>query len=117
MIDPGLTMLGDSAQIGRLISNLLDNALKYVPAGGTVVLAIGRGPVIEVSDDGPGIDEALRPLVFDRFRSGPSVEGKTSHGLGLALAQAIAARHGLGIVLRPSDKGAHFVVGPAGIRP
>lgn len=116
-IDPGVTMLGDSTQIGRLISNLLDNALKYVPAGGTVVLAIGRGPVIEVSDDGPGVDEALRPLVFDRFRSGPSVEGKTSHGLGLALAQAIAARHGLGIVLRPSDKGAHFVVGPAELRP
>ncbi|MGX7896520.1 sensor histidine kinase [Tsuneonella sp. HG222] len=111
-VEPGVAMLGDATQISRLITNLLDNALKYVPAGGRIVLAVGPGPVISVSDDGPGVPEALRPTVFDRFRSGPPVEGKSSHGLGLALAQAIALRHGMAIELVPSAKGAHFVVKP-----
>ena len=114
---PGVTMLGESTQISRLMSNLLDNALKYVTAGGKVVLAVSHGPVIEVSDDGPGVPEALQPLLFERFRSGPPVEGKSSHGLGLALARAIAQRHGLTIELVPSEKGAHFVIKPEGMGP
>ena len=113
-VAPGVTMLGDATQISRLISNLLDNALKHVPSGGRIVLAISPGPVISVSDDGPGVPAALRPVIFDRFRSGPPVEGKSSHGLGLALAQAIALRHDMTISLLPSAQGAHFVVKPQG---
>ena len=113
-VAPGVTMLGDATQISRLISNLLDNALKHGPSGGRIVLAISPGPVISVSDDGPGVPAALRPVIFDRFRSGPPVEGKSSHGLGLALAQAIALRHDMTISLLPSAQGAHFVVKPQG---
>lgn len=112
-IEPGVMMMGERMQLTRLISNLLDNALKYVPAGGTVQLRVAAGPLIEVQDDGPGIARDLRPLVFDRFRTGQPVQGKTSHGLGLALARAIAQRHGLALELVDSARGAHFLLRPA----
>ena len=116
-IEAGVSMAGERMQLTRLLSNLLDNALKYVPRGGTVRLRVAAGPVIEVSDDGPGVEPHLRPFVFDRFRSGSPSEGKTSHGLGLALARAIALRHGLRIGLVESDAGAHFVVRPPELWP
>lgn len=111
-IEAGVTMPGERMQLTRLLSNLLDNALKYVPRGGTVRLKVAAGPVIEVSDDGSGVEPHLRPFVFDRFRSGTGHEGKSSHGLGLALARAIALRHGLRIGLATSEIGAQFVVMP-----
>jgi len=111
-ITPDVHIMGERMQLVRLISNLLDNALKYVPEGGTIKLSVAKGPVIQVSDNGPGIEPALRPLVFDRFRTGRAVKGKTSHGLGLALARAIALRHGLRIGLADTDKGARFVIKP-----
>ncbi len=112
VIEARVTMMGEPMQLTRLISNLLDNALKYVPRGGQVILSVAHGPVIEVRDDGPGIEPALRRHVFERFRSGQAGNGKNSHGLGLALARAIALRHGLGIVLADSPSGAHFVIKP-----
>jgi signal transduction histidine kinase len=111
-IEPGVHMMGEPMQLTRLISNLLDNALKYVPRGGQVALSIMQGPVIEVRDDGPGVDPALRPVVFDRFRTGQTCGTKTSHGLGLSLARAIALRHGMRIVLVDESKGAHFIIKP-----
>lgn len=111
-IEPGVTMPGERMQLTRLISNLLDNALKYVPRGGTVELNLAAGPVLDVRDDGPGVAEHLRPFVFERFRSGQHAENRSSHGLGLALARAIALRHDLRIELVDSGKGAHFVVKP-----
>ena len=111
-IAPGVSLRGERMQLTRLISNLLDNALKYVPRGGEVRLTIADGPVIEVSDNGPGIDPSLRPFVFDRFRSGKPIAGATSHGLGLALAKAIALRHDLRIGFGSNAQGAHFVVKP-----
>ncbi|HEY6814551.1 MAG TPA: HAMP domain-containing sensor histidine kinase [Croceibacterium sp.] len=114
-VEPGVTILGERMQLGRLVSNLLDNALKYVPRGGTVTLKLAAGPVLEVSDDGPGIEPALRPHVFERFRTGGPVKGRSSHGLGLALARAIALRHDLVISLVDSTAGAHFVIRPQGL--
>jgi signal transduction histidine kinase len=116
-IAAGVTLAGERMQLIRLVSNLLDNALKYVPRGGTVRLRVAAGPVIEVSDDGPGIEPHLAPFVFDRFRSGTPQEGRTSHGLGLALARAIALRHGLRIGLVSAAQGAHFVIRPPELWP
>ncbi|MEO7247146.1 MAG: HAMP domain-containing sensor histidine kinase [Novosphingobium sp.] len=120
-IMPGVVFQGEEMQFTRLITNLLDNAFKYVPAGGTVRLALEQGPVLTVSDNGPGVAEADRVAIFDRFRRGrngsttPS-EGQTSvgysAGLGLALARAIAERHRLSLTLAASPKGASFVVAP-----
>ena len=112
VVEPGVEMRGERMQLVRLVSNLLDNALKYVPRGGTVTLKLSAGPVLEVSDDGPGIEPSLRPLIFDRFRAGVPAHGKPSHGLGLALARAIAQRHDLTLALADSPAGAHFVVKP-----
>lgn len=124
-IMPGVTIQGEEMQLTRLVTNLLDNAFKYVPAGCTVRLALEQGPRLTVSDDGPGVAEADRPHIFDRFRRGArtappeaAVLGEYSRpegvgaGLGLALARAIAERHGLSLQLCPSEQGACFVVGP-----
>ena len=120
-IMPGIVFQGEEMQFTRLITNLLDNAFKYVPKGGTVRLALEQGPVLTVSDNGPGVAEGDRDAIFDRFRRGRnssamSNEGQPSvghsAGLGLALARAIAERHRLTITLAPSAKGASFVVAP-----
>jgi signal transduction histidine kinase len=114
-VAPGVHLLGEPMQLTRLLSNLLDNALKYVPRGGLVTLSVTPGPVIEVRDDGPGIEPALRSSVFARFTKGSASTGSSSHGLGLALARAIALRHGMDIRLADSAAGAHFVIKPHGM--
>jgi signal transduction histidine kinase len=85
----------------RAIANLVDNALKFCPAGSTVTLAAASrdGRVaVSVSDDGPGIPAADLPQLFDRFyQSRPSVAPATAEGgrgLGLAIVKRIAELHG-----------------------
>lgn len=114
-IAPGVVTMGERMQFIRLLSNLLDNALKHVPPGGRIELVVRKGPVLEVRDNGPGVEPELRPLIFDRFRKGANSDEGVSHGLGLSLAQAIAARHDMKIGLVPAAKGAHFVVKPHGL--
>ncbi len=86
---------GNRAALRTLIENLVDNAIRYTPKGGVTVrseIADGRG-CFEVEDTGPGIREAERARVFDRFYRGEdAAEGGT--GLGLAIVRRIAERHG-----------------------
>lgn len=110
-ITPGVLVLGEAMQFNRLISNLLDNAFKYVPRGGQVALIVAPGPRIEVRDNGDGIPPELRERIFERFRRAHDGE-RRGHGLGLALARAIAERHGLIIRCVDADPGAAFVVEP-----
>lgn len=108
-IAPDIHIEGDEAHLGRLITNLLDNAFKYVPAGGSVTVSLEPGPVLTVADDGPGIPEADRARVFEQFyRSGNVDQRQPGSGLGLALARAIAERHGLALDLVDSARGACF---------
>lgn len=104
----------DVMQMNRLLSNLLDNALKYVPAGGTVVLTLRSGPVISVADNGPGIPPEQRTMIFERFQRGGGQSGggqsADGHGLGLALVRAIAERHGLSVRCEDAAPGAIFIV-------
>ncbi|NML16878.1 ATP-binding protein [Azohydromonas caseinilytica] len=89
-----------------LMRNLLDNALKYTPAGGTVDLSVKRDGValvLAVEDSGPGIPEAERARVFDRFHRVPGSEGPGS-GLGLAIVKAIAEMHGAALRLEQSPR-------------
>jgi signal transduction histidine kinase len=106
-IAPEVTMLGEPMQITRLISNLLDNAIKFVPAGGIVRLEVTRDGSLVVSDDGPGIPPEARATIFNRFRRGDH-NGPIGHGLGLALARAIAERHGMTLRLERTAVGASF---------
>lgn len=88
---------GDAWLLDDLASNLIDNALKYTPAGGRVTVRCGRAadgaPFLEVEDDGPGIPEAERVRVRERFYRRPGSAG-TGAGLGLAIVEEIARVHG-----------------------
>ena len=99
-VAPDVTIKGDERQLGRLVTNMLDNALKYVPAGGRVDITLEHGPVLIVADNGPGIDPRDRERIFERFYRGQGRgEEISGSGLGLALAHAIAERHGLALTL------------------
>ncbi|MEY2644526.1 MAG: hypothetical protein RLZZ611_1175 [Cyanobacteriota bacterium] len=86
---------GQSEQLLRLFTNLLLNAIRHSPEGGTVAVAVGRSGRwirVVVADQGPGIPGEAREQVFERFWSGADRGGHS--GLGLAIGRAIARRHG-----------------------
>jgi two-component system OmpR family sensor kinase len=89
-----------------LMRNLLDNALKYAPAGGTVDLSVWRedgSMLLAVEDSGSGIPEEERERVLDRFHRVPGTEAPGS-GLGLAIVKAIAELHGAALRLEHSER-------------
>ncbi|MBB5917338.1 signal transduction histidine kinase [Nocardia transvalensis] len=92
---PDLVVYADRARLHEVLLNLLDNAARHGPAGGTVCLAAeptAGGVVLEVRDEGPGIPPGERARVFERFTRGESSDGGT--GLGLAIARWIVGLHG-----------------------
>jgi len=95
---------GDAAGLRTLLSNLVDNALRYTPRGGRVDVAIAaeaREVALSVRDAGPGIPEDERSRVFDRFYRAPGTAELPGSGLGLAIVKRIAERHGASIALGP----------------
>ena len=100
---------GDAQALRTLVSNLVDNALRYTPSGGRVDVVVrndaGR-PSLAVRDSGPGIAAEDRGRVFDRFYRGSGAESVGGSGLGLAIAKRIAERHGATIELGPGIDGA-----------
>jgi signal transduction histidine kinase len=88
---------GDRDQLFQLVVNLLDNALKYAPPGSTVRVALechDGDAILAVDDEGPGVPEAERERVFDRFQRLEVHRGSPGIGLGLSLVRAIVLRHG-----------------------
>ena len=86
------SVLADPSLLDDMLSNLVDNALKYTPAGGSVTVSAGRAedrPYLSVEDSGPGIPEADRQRVRQRFYRLPNSVGHGS-GLGLAIVEEIA---------------------------
>jgi signal transduction histidine kinase len=107
-ITPGLTILGDRNLIAQVLSNLLDNAIKYCAAGDHLTLQITPDTdriLMRVADTGPGLPDALKPEAFDRFTRAERDRATPGHGLGLALVRAIAARHGARLTLPATTKG------------
>lgn len=95
-ISQPIIVLGDRELIAQAVSNLLDNALKYTPEGGTIRFTARRtsdSVVITVSDDGPGIPEHMREKAKERFFRLDSARTQAGSGLGLALADAVADLH------------------------
>jgi two-component system sensor histidine kinase TctE len=89
--DKPVWVRGEPTLLNELVSNLIDNALAHTPVGGNVVLRVHEPGILEVEDDGPGIPQADRDLVFERFyRRNPQGSGS---GLGLAIVGEICRAH------------------------
>ena len=101
-LDHPVAVSGDAAALTTLLSNLVDNAVRYTPAGGEVDVVVetrdGR-PVLAVRDTGPGIPAAEREHVFERFARGREASAPGS-GLGLAIVRRIADAHGARVAAR-----------------
>jgi len=110
-----LRVSGDQRLIQRMIANLIDNAIKYTSAGGTVKVAVHRqndhSVVITVKDSGIGISDQDLPHIFERFyRCDPS-RSEAGIGLGLSFARAVARAHGGDITVSSiPDQGSTFAV-------
>ncbi len=92
-----IIILGDRNLIAQAISNLLDNAVKYTPAGGRILFSLGRGDdntaELSVADTGPGIPAEARARVTERFSRLDTARTQPGSGLGLALVEAVAELH------------------------
>ena len=106
----GLVVEADAGRIVQVICNLLINAAQYTPAGGHLSVELARNgdhAEIAVRDDGPGIDEQLKPRVFELFSQGRRSLARADGGLGLGLAivRSLVEQHGGGVALHPSTTG------------
>ncbi|MFF8772766.1 sensor histidine kinase [Kitasatospora sp. NPDC015120] len=116
----GLTGVADPERLHQVVANLVDNACKHSPPGGTVTVRArpGEGPgalLLEVEDEGPGIPAADRTRVFERFgrsgtatAAGPGADGGT--GLGLAIARWAVDLHGGRIEVAEAARGCRIEV-------
>ena len=112
---PDARAWADPARLHQVLANLLDNAARHSPAGGTVRICASvtaRGLHVEVSDDGPGIPPADRELVFERFHRGTGTTADTTGGtgLGLAIARWAVSLHDGRIAVADTPVGCRFVV-------
>jgi two-component system, OmpR family, heavy metal sensor histidine kinase CusS len=102
-----LEVLADPAHVAMVVQNLIENAAKYTPAGGTVRITAGKvGSTVRfsVANTGPALPETDREGIFERFRRGSMVgEAQSGHGLGLNIARELARAHGGDLVLERSD--------------
>jgi CheY-like chemotaxis protein len=112
-----MTLEADPVRLAQVFSNLLGNAAKFTPPGGTITIAAGREAqmmVIRVQDDGIGIEAALLPRVFDAFAQAGQASDRSQGGLGLGLsiAKSLVGLHGGQIEAHSAGhgKGSEFVV-------
>lgn len=105
-VAPGLpTLDADPVRMKQVVSNLVENAIRAMPGGGSITLSARPGPdavLVEVTDTGPGIAPDLRSTLFDRFTKS---SGSRGSGLGLAIARAIVTAHGGTIDASPGPGG------------
>ena len=98
-VEPGVALRGDRAQLGLLLSNLIDNALRYTPAKGAVCVRLNAaesGAVLQVHDTGQGIPAGELSRVFERFYRVDKARARQTGGtgLGLAIVRHVAEAHG-----------------------
>ena len=107
---------GDKSMLKQLMRILVDNAIKYTPAGGKITLGLandGKECILSVKDTGQGISAEDLPRIFDRFyRSDKARKAQTSgHGLGLSIARIIVVAHGGKMTVRSKEgAGTTFLV-------
>ncbi|CAA7623764.1 HAMP domain-containing sensor histidine kinase [Magnetospirillum sp. UT-4] len=106
--DPGLKVAADRHLLVQALANLVDNAVKYTPDGGTVAVTVARvGAEVEitVADSGPGVPEPARERVLDRFVRLDATRSTPGNGLGLSLVKAVARLHGARLSLEDNAPG------------
>ncbi|MBN1660247.1 MAG: HAMP domain-containing histidine kinase [Anaerolineae bacterium] len=106
-----VTVRGDETHLRQLLANLLDNAIKFTPAGGSVELGLDLEEgmaVVWVEDSGIGIVEEDRPHLFQRFHRGRNSAEYPGSGLGLAIVRAIADEHGGQVQAERTGQGSRF---------
>ncbi|WP_341910389.1 ATP-binding protein [Ferrovibrio terrae] len=118
--EAGLGVDGDRYLLAQAVGNLLDNAVKYTPAGGSIRLSADRQSdghlTLAVADSGPGIPDAERGRVTERFYRGDTSRHAEGVGLGLSLVEAVARLHGGSLRLDGNNPGLKAVLalpGPA----
>jgi signal transduction histidine kinase len=122
-VDPSTTLRADGELLHRVLQNLIDNALRHNPMGGTVQLVAraGNGGTLElrVIDEGPGIPEDQRQTIFEKYKRLEQSEAQTAsvrHGLGLAFCRLVVESHGGTISVEANHpRGSIFVVSLPGI--
>jgi signal transduction histidine kinase len=105
--------LADPGSVARIVRILVDNALRVAPEGSQirVLMRSNPEPMLVVSDEGPGVAEEERALIFDRFKRGRETGGEAGFGLGLAIGRELAQRMGGSLVLTDSEgPGATFTL-------
>jgi signal transduction histidine kinase len=108
--------MGDRRRLEQILTNLLANAAKYTPGGGVVEVSAAtvNGHVsLSVADNGPGVPDSDRDIVFDKFYRGREAQarGEAGSGLGLAIVKSLVDLHGGTVrVEENSPRGARFVV-------
>jgi len=113
---PGVEVAGDRVRLQQVLVNLIDNSIKYTPAGGMIEVRVGRegqSAVLEVSDNGLGIPAHDLPHVFERFYRADKARSRASGGagLGLSIVKAICAAHNGDIKVSSQEgKGSTFRV-------
>lgn len=109
-------MLGDESRLRQVLANLVGNALTHTPAGTQFAVRLATRPgstVLEVSDEGPGLEPEQAARVFERFyRTDPArTRAAGGAGLGLSIVQALVVAHGGAVELRTApDEGTTFRV-------
>jgi signal transduction histidine kinase len=111
--DAPLKVSGDPVLLAQALSNLIDNSLKYAPDPGLIDVTIRRREQlaeIAVTDNGPGINDAEKLKVVERFYRGDASRGTPGVGLGLSLVQAVAKLHGSALILSDREPGLRVVM-------
>jgi signal transduction histidine kinase len=115
-IDRGVQVWGDRDLLFEAIANLVDNAVKFTPAGGRVKLALESNDgsaLVRVSDNGPGIGEQECEAVLRRFYRSDKIRNTPGVGLGLSLVAAIVKLHGFRLVINPTPGGRIEILAPS----
>ena len=109
-VDDPISVRMQPELLSEALGNLLDNAIRYTPTGGRVLIELAKDPArVIISDSGLGISPDERDLVFERFTRGRGALGEGS-GLGLAIVREIAALHGATVILKTSKFGGLEVI-------
>jgi signal transduction histidine kinase len=120
-LEPDVAIHADDGLMRQLVTNLIDNAVRYTPAGGAVTVAVrqeGAVATITVSDTGPGIAPTDRERVFERFvRLDPARSATPGAGLGLPIARWIAAQHEGTLTLQQNATGGCVFVARLPVKP